>query len=43
MGQEPFETTLVAAGPLRTHSYSAAVAVRWETTIHVRAAVESVI
>jgi hypothetical protein len=21
MGQEPIETTLVAAGPLRTHSY----------------------
>ncbi len=25
MGQEPIETTLVAAGPLRTHSYPAAV------------------
>jgi hypothetical protein len=28
MGQEPIETTLVAAGPLRTHSYPAAVDVR---------------
>ena len=25
MGQEPIETTLVTAGPLRTHSYPAAV------------------
>ena len=37
MGQEPIETTLVAAGPLRTHSYPAAVDVRWASTIHVRA------
>ena len=28
MGQEPIETTLVAAGPFRTHSYPAAVDVR---------------
>ena len=28
MGQEPIETTLVAAGPLRTHSDPAAVDVR---------------
>ena len=28
MGQEPIETTLVTAGPLRTHSYPAAVDVR---------------
>ena len=28
MGQEPVETTLVAAGPLRTHPYPAAVDAR---------------
>jgi hypothetical protein len=32
MGQEPFEMTLVAAGPLRTHSYPAAVDVRRAST-----------
>ena len=42
MGQEPFETTFVAAGPLRTHSYPAAVDVRWASTTHVRAAARAV-
>jgi hypothetical protein len=42
MGQEPIEMTLVDAGPLRTHSYPAAVDVRWASTTHVRAAARAV-
>jgi len=42
MGQEPIETTLVDAAPLRTHPYPAAVDVRWASTTHVRAAARAV-
>ena len=42
MGQEPFETTLVAAGRLRTDSYPAAVDVRRASTTDVRTAARAV-